>query len=111
MDTTTHKVDLPYEKEELLMLVDLASKEDVEEGGGRYDRRGGAINVWSHAWTNDAMRHDSEPIGTFYVHWTDENRLYMIACDERFALDDLLHELAILEEKALGYHKHGVKRL
>jgi hypothetical protein len=47
MKTTTHKVDLPYEKEELLALFDLASKEDVDEGG-RYDRRGGAINIWSH---------------------------------------------------------------
>lgn len=107
MHTTTHKVDLPYEKEELLMLFDRASKEDVEEGGGRYDRRGGAINIWSHPWTNEAMRHDSETIGTLYVHWADENRIYMIECDEGFELVDLLHELAILEQKALGYVKHG----
>lgn len=109
MDTTTHTVDLRYEKEELLALFELASKEDVDEGG-RYDRRGGAINVWSHAWTNEATRHDSETIGTWYVHWSDENRIYQIECDAGFELADLLHELALLEEKALGYHKHGVKR-
>ena len=106
METTTHKVDLPYEKEELLMLFDRASKEDVDTGG-RYDRRGGAINVWSHPWTNDAMRHDSEIIGTLYVHWAEENRIYMIECDAGFALVDFLHELALLEEKAFGYVKHG----
>src|SRR5262245_7747593 len=98
MHTTTHTVDLPYEKEELLMLFDRASKEDVDEGG-RYDRRGGAINVWSHPWTNDTLREASETLGTFYVHWAEENRIYRIACDEGCELDDLLHELGILEAK------------
>ena len=106
MRTTTHTVDLRYEKEELLALFDLASREDVETGG-RYDRRGGAINVWSHAWINEATRHDSETIGTFYVHWADDNCIYQIECDEGFSLDDLLLELAVLEQKALGYVKHG----
>ena len=106
MHTTTHTVHLPYEKEELLLLFDLASQEDVD-AGGRYDRRGGAINVWSHPWTHEALRHDSDTVGTFYVKWGDENRIYMIECDAGFELVDLLRELAVLEEKALGYVKHG----
>jgi hypothetical protein len=53
------------------------------------------------------MRHDPETIGTFYVTWGDENRISMIECDEGFELVDVLHELAILEQKALGYLKHG----
>lgn len=106
MDTRMHTVDLRYEHEELLALFDTASKEDVDEGG-RYDRRGGAINVWSHHWGNEATKHDSETVGTFYVHWADQNCIYQVECDEGFELDDLLHELALLEEKALGYVKHG----
>src|SRR5438552_5822774 len=47
--TRMHPVDLRYEQEELLALFDLASQEDVDEGG-RYDRRGGAIIIWSHHW-------------------------------------------------------------
>jgi len=109
METTMHTVDLRYEKEELLALFDVASQHDVETGG-RYDRRGGTINVWSHPWTTEALRHDSETIGTFYVHWADENCIYRIECDAGFDLADLLHELAMLEEMALGYRKHGQKR-
>jgi hypothetical protein len=99
-------IPLGYKQEELLALFDLASREDVDVGG-RYDRRFGAINVWSHAWINDATRHDSEIIGTWYVHWADANCIYQIECDEGFDLADLLHEPALLEEKALGRIKHG----
>ena len=105
MDTTRHKVDLSYTHEELLALFDAASREDVESGG-RYDRRFGAINVWSHSWINEATRHDSATIGSFYVSWI-ANRISRIECDEGFDLADLLHELAILEEKALGQMKYG----
>ncbi len=70
MNTTRHKVNLRYTRQELLALFDTAEREDMEQGG-RYDKRGGAINVWSHSWINNATRHDSETIGTFYVHWLD----------------------------------------
>jgi hypothetical protein len=105
METTRHNVSLSYTHEELLALFDTASREDVE-AGGRYDRRFGAVNVWSHSWINEATRHDSEPIGSFYVSWI-EDRISLIVCDEGFDLADLLHELALLEEKALGRVKHG----
>src|SRR5262249_13672465 len=100
MPTTRYRVDLGYTRQELLSLFDIASREDVE-AGGRYDRRFGAINVWSHHWMHEATRHDSETIGSFYVNWIEE-RIYQIECDEGFDLADLLHELAILEAKALG---------
>ena len=75
METTRHKVDLRYTQRELLALFDTAEREDVEKGG-RYDKRGGAINVWSHHWANAATRHDSETIGTFYVQ-SDLRNLYV----------------------------------
>ncbi len=106
MDTTRHKVNLSYTYDELLALFDATERGDVDNGG-RYDRRGAAINVWSHHWGNEATKHDSETIGTFYVHWAEENCIYQIECDEGFDLADLLHELAILEQKALGRVKHG----
>ena len=45
-------------------------------------------------------------LGSLYVHWMDET-IWRIVCDEGFALDDLLHEQAMLEQKALGSVKHG----
>jgi hypothetical protein len=105
METTRHNVSLSYTRQELLALFDIASREDVDTGG-RYDRRFGALNVWSHHWMHEATRHDSETIGSFYVNWIDE-RISRIECEEGFDLADLLHELAILEEKALGRIKHG----
>lgn len=104
--TTRHQVDLRYTRQKLDALFDLAEREDVEQGG-RYDKRSGAINVWSHSWINEATRHDSETIGTFYVHWGDKNHVWLVECDEGFSLDDLLLELATLELKAFGRLKHG----
>ena len=109
MQNTKYPVDLRYTYEELLALFEAAERQDVDKGG-RYDRRGAAINVWSHPWTTNATRYDSETLGTFYVTWSDENRIYQIACDGGFDLADLLHELAVLEDLAFGYRKHGVKR-
>jgi hypothetical protein len=106
MDTTLHKVDLRYERREIVALFETARREDVESGG-RYDHGGGAITVWTHHWQTPATRYDSTIIGTLYIYWADENRIYEIECDQGFSLDDLLHELAILEEKALGRIKHG----
>ena len=105
MTTARHQVHLAYTRQELEALFALANREDVEKRG-RYDARGGAINVWSHHWANEATRHDSDTIGTFYVHWADENCIYQIECDEGFALGDLLVELGTLELKALGQVKH-----
>ena len=43
------------------------------------------------------------------MNWLTE-RLSQIEWDEGFELADLLHELALLEEKALEAVKHGRKR-
>lgn len=71
METTSYTVNLRYERHELLAVFDVASAEDVEKGG-RYDARGGAINVWSHHWQHPATREESEIIGTFYVNWVED---------------------------------------
>ena len=104
-ETTSYSVHLRYARHELHALFDVVNAEDVEKGG-RYDARGGAIHVWSHHWRHPATREESEMMGSFYVNWMDET-MRRIVCDEGFALDDLLHELAMLEQKALGYMKHG----
>ena len=106
MRTECYEVDLPYSESELRAIFTEANAGDVE-AGGRYDARAAAINIWSHAWNNEATRAESETIGTFYFHWADKNYLYLIECDAGFDLDDLLHEPALLERKALGYIKHG----
>ena len=108
MKSQMHRVDLRYTKEELLTIFAVATKEDVDLGG-HYNCQGRAIHVWSHPWTNAAARYDSSPIGAFYVNWLEE-RMDRIETDEGFDLADLLHELAMLELKALGETKHGVER-
>ena len=108
MKSQMHQVDLCYTKEELLTIFAVATKEDVDLGG-HYHCHGGAIHVWSHPWNNAAVRYDSSTIGAFYVNWLEE-RMYRIETDEGFDLADLLHELALLELKALGEPKHSVER-
>ena len=109
MKTTRHPVDLRYTLPQLLELFTVAYREDVDKGG-RYDARSGAINVWTHNWINGATRYDSETMGTLYVHWGEENRIWCIETDEGFALDDLFVELATLEQKACGQVIHGIVR-
>ena len=107
MPITQHRVDLPYRPDDLRALFALAKREDVENGG-RYDVRSAAINVWTHGWHHPATQEESETMGTLYVRWGD-NTCYLrdIECDEGFDRDDLLQELGILEQKALGYKIHG----
>lgn len=107
MPLTKYGANFPYTREELLALFTCAQQEDVEHGG-RYDARGGVLNVWSHPWRTQALRDESTLVGSFYVNWLTQ-RLAQIEWDEGFALADLLHELALLEEKALGAIKHGHK--
>ena len=49
---------------------------------------------------------ESEMMGSFHVSWL-EDTIWRIEFDEGFSLDDLLHELAMLEQKSVGYVKHG----
>jgi hypothetical protein len=105
---TRHAVDLCYSQEELLTIFAVATREDVDLGG-HYHCHGGAIHVWSHAWNNAAVRHDSSLLGALYVSWL-EARIYRIETDAGFELADLFHELAMLELKALGETKHGTER-
>ncbi len=105
MQTTRHQVELDYTQDELRAFFEVANTEDVEQRG-RYDARGGSINIWTHSWINAATREESETMGTFHVNWVAYT-IRVIECDEGFSLDDLLHELAILEQKALGSVKHG----
>lgn len=108
MPLTKYGANFPYARDELLALFKCAQQEDVEQGG-RYDSRGSVLRVWSHPWHTPAMRDESTLVGSFYVNWLTE-RLSQIEWDEGFELADLLHELALLEEKALAAVKHGRKR-
>ena len=47
MHTTRYPVDVRFTHDALLALFAAAERGDIGQGG-RYDRRGAAINVWSH---------------------------------------------------------------
>jgi hypothetical protein len=57
MNSTMHRVDFAYSRQELNALFRYANEHDVERGG-HYDARSAAINVWSHplAAPGDARR-------------------------------------------------------
>jgi hypothetical protein len=97
MFSTKYSVDFRYTHEELLALFAAAEHGDVDKGRG-YGQRGGS----SHSRRAIMIR-------TFYVKWGDANCIYQIECDAGFDLGDLLHELAVLEDTALGYRRHGVQ--
>lgn len=107
MSTSKYAVELGYRRDDLLALFATASQADVEDEG-RYDARGAAINIWTHGWHHKGTREESETMGTLYFRWgNDTCYLREIECDEGFDKGDLLRELGILEEKALGRRVHG----
>ena len=108
MKSQMHHVDLRYTKEELLTIVALATREEVDLGGHDHCH-GGAIHLWSHPWYHAAVRDDSSPLGALYVSWLEE-RIDRIETEEGVDLAALLHALAMLERKAFGDIKHGVER-
>jgi hypothetical protein len=105
MPITKYSANFPYAREELFVLFACAQAGDVEYGG-RYDSRGGVLYIWSHPWSAPALRDESTLVGSFYFDWLTD-RLAQIEWDEGFEFADLLHELALLEEQALGEVKHG----
>lgn len=100
------EVDWRYSRDQLQAMFQLAYAEDVEKGG-RYDGRSGAINLYTHPWTTETMRAESTLMGSIYVFWGDQNRIWQIEVDEGFSFEELLAELGTLEEKALGEKVHG----
>ena len=106
MKTTTVEVHYRYSQDHLHALFDLARAEDVEKGG-RYDARSGAVNIYTHPWNSPTMQEESTLMGSIYAFWAEENRLWRVDIEEGFSLEDLLVELGILEEKAMGRKVHG----
>ena len=53
------------------------------------------------------MRIESTLIGSIYVFWAEENRIWQMQMDEGCSFKDLLVELGRLEEKAIGRKVHG----
>jgi hypothetical protein len=46
-------------------------------------------------------------MGSIYVFWAEQNRLWQVEIEEGFSLEELLVELGTLEEKTLGEKVHG----
>jgi hypothetical protein len=105
MPLTKYRANFPYAREELFALFACAQAGDVERGG-RSDARGGVLHIWSHPWRTQVLRDESTLVGSLYFEWLTD-RLTQIEWDAGFDLADLLYELALLEEHALGEVKHG----
>jgi len=106
MATQSIEVDYRYSRDQLDALFALARAEDVEKGG-RYDARSGAINIYTHPWNSPTMQEESTLMGSIYVFWVEENRIWQVEIEEEFSLEDLLVELGMLEEKAIGRKVYG----
>jgi hypothetical protein len=106
MKMTAVEVDLRYSRDQLHAIFQLAYAQDVEKGG-RYDGRSGAINVYTHPWNTPTMQEESTLMGSLYVFWAEQNRIWRFEIEEGFSLEDMLVELGTLEEKALGLKVHG----
>ena len=83
----TREVDYRYSQYQLQALFDLARAEDVEKGG-RYDARSGAINIYTHPWNTVTMQEESTLMGSIYVFWAEQNRIWQLEIEEGFS-----HEL------------------
>ena len=100
------EVDFRYTRTQLQTLVDWARIQYVG-ADGRYGVPADVINVWSCPWLTPDKKTKSKLKGSFYVVWDDENRISKIAVEEGYSQSDMLDELAILEEEALGRFIHG----
>jgi hypothetical protein len=90
MKTTAVEVDYRYAPEQLHAMFDLARAQDVEKGG-RYDTRSAAINIYTHPWNSPTMQEESTLMGSIYVFWAEENRLWRIEIEEGFSIEDDLN--------------------
>jgi len=99
-------LDYRYSRDQLDVLFALARAEDVKKGG-RYDGRSGAINIYTHPWNTLTMQEESTLMGSIYVFWVEQNRIWRFEMEEGFSWEDLLVELGTLEQKALGSKVHG----
>jgi hypothetical protein len=106
MDTSAVEVDYRYAPDQLQALFELARAQDVGKGG-RYDARSGAINIYTHPWSTVTLQDESTRMGSIYVFWAEQNRIWRFEMEEGFSLEDLLVELGTLEAKALGRKVHG----
>lgn len=109
MQTISAPVDYRYTHRELIMLFAFAQAYDVE-CEGRYETGITTIKIWTQPWTPEGPQPGSERMGTFYFVWGHENRLWQIVGEKGFTLADLLRELGILEEQALGKVRYGSDR-
>jgi hypothetical protein len=73
----------------------------------RHDRFIRSLQGHNHPWNTETMQEESTLIGSIYVFWAEQNRLWRIEIEEGFSLEDLLVELGTLEEKAIGRKVHG----
>jgi hypothetical protein len=105
MPLTKYRANFLYDRAELFALFACAQAGDVEHGG-RYDARSGVLYIWSHPWSTQALRDESTLVGNLSFDWLSDC-LAQIEWDAGFELADLLHELALLEEQALGEIRHG----
>jgi hypothetical protein len=53
------------------------------------------------------MRAESTLMGSIYVFWAEQNRIWQMQMNEGFSFEDLLQELGTLEERALGEKVYG----
>jgi hypothetical protein len=67
----------------------------------------GPSTIYTHPWNDETMRLESTLIGSLYVWWDDQNRIWQIELDEGFSRENLLVELGTLEEGALDEKIHG----
>ena len=108
MQTIT--TDLQYTREQLLMLFLWARVQAVNRGG-RYEMDVRidyvTITVWTTSQVTDGEKAESTIMGVFYVVLAEENCIYEIEVAEDYTVEDIFHELAILEEEALGRTIHG----
>jgi hypothetical protein len=103
--TVSHIVDFPYTRAELDALFAMART--IGSDNDRWSAASACtIQVRAPQEQRAAGKGASTLVGNFYVNWITYT-LQHIECAEGYDLADLLHELAILEQQALGCVKHG----
>ena len=110
MPIQTVRINLQYDRADLIAILRYVKSHGVEQGG-RYDiKKPPRLNIWTHTWSNPGCRIESCLM--FSLEFDGNTaRLMSVMLQPGYGWDIFLDELGRLERAALGYAVYGRSRV
>ena len=110
MPIQTVRINLRYDRADLITILRYAKAHDVERDG-RYDiKKPPLLNIWTHTWSNPGCRIESCLMFSLEFDGSTA-RLMSVLLQPGYDWEIFLDELGTLERAALGYAVYGRSRV